>query len=228
MGYTNRKLSRLSHKANPFQRVMFREKARDWVHSLDQLVFIDETSKNRASINRQYGWGPKRKTIYNKNFVLHGKRMSVVGAYSLNGLLTFDIIPNTYNQERFEDFFRYSVLPSSTPYPGPRSIVILDNARIHNRRKLFDMCMSVGAVIFFMSPYSPDMNPIEKFWAVVKRHLQKIGGYHVGNDNSNEVLVETLDYADRNMNHLHNFESCGWVFDHDGMLDRWACLDLED
>ena len=85
--------------------------------------------------------------------------MSVVGAYSLNGLLTFDI-PNTYNQERIENFFRNSVLPSLTPYPGPRSIVILDNARIHNRRNLSDMCMSVGAVLFFMSPYSPDMNPI--------------------------------------------------------------------
>ncbi len=166
MGYTHRKLSRMSHEANVFQRVMFREKARDWVHSIDQLVFLDETSKNRASINRQYGWGPKRKTIYNKDIVLRGKRMSVVGAYTVNGLLTFDIISNTYNRERFEDFFRHFVLPELTHYPGPKSIVILDNARIHNRQVLYDMCMSVGALLLFMSPYSPDMNPIEKFWAI--------------------------------------------------------------
>ena len=85
MGYTHRKLSRISHKANTFSRVMFRERAREWVTSLDQLVFIDETSKNRASINRQYGWGPKRTTLFNKDFVLRGKRMSVIGAYGTRG-----------------------------------------------------------------------------------------------------------------------------------------------
>jgi transposase len=173
MNYSHRRLSRISHKANTFQRVAFREKARDWVASLDQLVFLDETSKNRASINRQYGWGPRRKTIFNKSFVLRGKRMSVVGAYSLNGLITFDLTSNTYNRDRFEDFFQHFLLPELTPYPGPRSIVILDNARIHNRRNLFNMCLSRGAILLFMSPYSPDMYPIQKFWALVKIHLKQ-------------------------------------------------------
>ncbi len=51
-----RKLSRISRKANTFARVMFRAWAREWAALLDQLVFIDETSKKRASIDIQYGW----------------------------------------------------------------------------------------------------------------------------------------------------------------------------
>ncbi len=49
---------------------------------------------------RQYGWGPKRTTLFNKVFVLKGKRMSVVGAYGTRGLFAVDVIPETYNQAR--------------------------------------------------------------------------------------------------------------------------------
>jgi hypothetical protein len=224
MGYSHRKLSRISHKANTFARVMFREQAREWVSSLDQLVFIDETSKNRATINRQYGWGPKRTTLFNKDFVLKGKRMSVVGAYGTRGLLAVDVIPETYNQARFESFFKHFVLPELNPYPGPNSIVVIDNARIHNRRKLFDMCFSKGALLLFLSPYSPDMNPIEKFWATTKMHLKKIGGYNADNDDRNQVLFDALSYADAIRNHVSNVESCGWVLAADGKLDRYLVL----
>ena len=144
------------------------------------------------------------------------------------GLLTVDIIPETYNQERFESFFKHFVLPELNPYPRPNSIVVLDNARIHNRRKLFDMCFSKGAVLLFLSPYSPDMNPIEKFWAIFKKHLKKIGGYHHGNDDRNQVLFEALEYADAIMNHVANVESCGWVLAADGKLDRYFSLSLDD
>jgi hypothetical protein len=34
--------------------------------------------------------------------------------------------------EMFNEFVRTRVLPICTPYPGPRSIIIMDNARIHH------------------------------------------------------------------------------------------------
>jgi hypothetical protein len=53
--------------------------------------------------------------------------MSVVSVYGTCGLLAVDIIPETYNQERFASFFKHFVLPKLNPYPGPNSIVIIDS-----------------------------------------------------------------------------------------------------
>ena len=131
MGYTRRRLSRIFHQANVFDRVNFRENVRPYLFDLTQLLFLDETSKNRASINRMYGWGPKRRSVFNKNFVLNGKRMSVVGAYNLSGIVAMDVTPNTFDRALFEDFFFNKVVPILRPFPHPNSIVIIDNARIH-------------------------------------------------------------------------------------------------
>ena len=230
-------------------------------------VFLDETSKNRSSINRTHGWGLKSKAIHNKGFVLRGKRVSVLAAYTLQGLNAIDYTEGTYvyaviapssritsfsctshtprtcmcvvrlldypersiatyryNAAEFEDWFIRVLLPSLRPYPQPNSIVIIDNAAIHDRQFVFDACMSVGAVVLFMSAYSPDLNPIERMWAMAKAYLKRRGGYHVGNDNRQQMLLEALDHAHLNMNHLGNFEESGWVLDANGRLDLWAPL----
>ena len=58
-GFTHQRLTRLHQAAVPAARVMFRERVRSWLDDLDQLVCVDETSKDRRSINRGYGWGPR-------------------------------------------------------------------------------------------------------------------------------------------------------------------------
>ena len=66
-------------------------------------------------------------------------------------------------------------------------------------------------------------------WAMAKKYLKKEGGYHVGNDNTQTLLIEALDHVHCTMDHVGNFASCGWIMDpHDGFLDRWASLDLDD
>lgn len=229
MGYSRRRLSRLSHKADVVERIDFRERAREWVFNLDQLIFIDETSKDRTSINRAFGWGPKRQSIYNKGFVLNGHRVSVVGAYSLSGIISMDYTQDTYDRCEFQSFFRRSVIPALQPFPQKHSIVVIDNARIHSRRWLISACKSVGAIVLFLSRYSPDLNPIEHVWAMMKRYLHRHGGHHLGNDNNQQLLLDAIDYAHINMDHIANFASCGWVLDpEDGCLDRWVRLSYDD
>jgi len=199
------------------------------VTDLTQLVFIDEASKNRASINRNYGWGPKRRSVYNKSFVLNGKRVSVLAAYNLDGFFAIEYTDGTFKQVSFNDWWVNVLEPNLTPYPGPNSVVVLDNARIHDRQFLFDRCQALGVVLLFLSTYSPDLNPIEKCWAVAKMYLKKHGGYHVGNDNNQMLLLEALDHVHLNMNHRGNFASCGWVMDpSDDKLDRWVELEYDE
>lgn len=44
----------------------------------------------------------------------------------------------------------------------------MDNATFHKRKDTQEMIKSEGHTLFFLSPYFPDLNPIEKKWALAK------------------------------------------------------------
>ena len=51
-------------------------------------------------------------------------------------------------------------------------VIIMDNASFHKSQKTKNLIESVGCKIIFLPPYSPDLNPIEKFWANMKRWIK--------------------------------------------------------
>lgn len=69
--------------------------------------------------------------------------------------------------------------PYLTPYPGPRSVVILDNAPGHRaltnfaQQRILTAVQRRGAHIVWNPPYSPDMNPIEHIWHVSKALMKR-------------------------------------------------------
>lgn len=52
-------------------------------------------------------------------------------------------------------------------------VVIMDNAAFHKSALTKKLIESVGCRLLFQPPYSPDLNPIEKQWAVLKRKFKK-------------------------------------------------------
>ena len=50
--------------------------------------------------------------------------------------------------------------------------VAMDNAAFHRSQKTKELIESVGCQLIFLPPYSPDLNPIEKFWANMKRWIK--------------------------------------------------------
>lgn len=57
-------------------------------------------------------------------------------------------------------------------YPTQRIVLVLDNASFHHSRALraFLACHDDRLVLFWLPPYSPDLNPIERFWKHLKDH----------------------------------------------------------
>ncbi len=221
MGITRKRLSRSSHKASFRLRVLFREKLWRWVTNNDQLIFIDEASKNEAASTRNYGWGPKCSNVSDPIGGIVGKRKSVVAGYSLNsGMFAWQSIEETYNAERFEDWFTDMLLPQTQSYPQPNSVVIIDNARIHNKERLMQFARAKDVIILFLPPYSPDWNPIEIMWACIKNRLRAVGRGQ--NDDFDELLAHAISYANEVTNHEAVFEHCGYVYDDSGLLDVTA------
>ena len=72
------------------------------------------------------------------------------------------------NKELFENWVEKFLIEELKP----GQVVIMDNASFHKSQKTQELIESVGCRIIFLPPYSPDYNPIEKFWANMKRWIK--------------------------------------------------------
>ncbi len=52
-------------------------------------------------------------------------------------------------------------------------IVVLDNLSSHKVRGVELAVLAAGATLLYLPPYSPDLNPIEKFFSKLKTLLRK-------------------------------------------------------
>jgi transposase len=53
------------------------------------------------------------------------------------------------------------------------SVIVMDNDAFHRKKRLLSLAESNKHKIVFLPTYSPEYNPIEKFWAWLKRKLRK-------------------------------------------------------
>ena len=58
-----------------------------------------------------------------------------------------------------------------SPYPGEKSVLVMDNASIHHHHELIDLVESGGAWVIFLPPYSPDFTPIEEAFSAIYKGL---------------------------------------------------------
>ena len=64
---------------------------------------------------------------------------SVLPAISLNdGILACNILEGSFCTETFENFIK-GLLDDMQPYPGPNSVIVMDNCRIHKHPRIQEM-----------------------------------------------------------------------------------------
>ncbi|KAJ7051598.1 hypothetical protein C8F01DRAFT_918990, partial [Mycena amicta] len=59
-------------------------------------------------------------------------RFSMLPVLSCDGIVALDIFEGSVTKDRFLRFLETDLAPILTPYPGPRSVVVLDNCAIHH------------------------------------------------------------------------------------------------
>jgi len=131
-------------------------------------VFIDETwtKTNMAPLR---GWAPRGQRLEAK--VPHGrwKTMTFLAALRQDRIDAPWLIEGPINGETFRLYIDEVLLP--TLRPG--DIVVMDNLGSHKARAVRCAIRSVGAKLFFLPKYSPDLNPIEKYFSKLKHWLRK-------------------------------------------------------
>ncbi|KIM56235.1 hypothetical protein SCLCIDRAFT_42119, partial [Scleroderma citrinum Foug A] len=57
---------------------------------------------------------------------------SIIPVLMLDGIIAYDIVEGPVDTEQFIKFLKDQVMPFTNPYPGPRSVLIMDNCCIHH------------------------------------------------------------------------------------------------
>lgn len=147
----------------------------------EHLLYVDETNKSNDDCNRirvHCVKGQRVKIPYRATNM--GLSASIIASISIEGIETcigIDIAPDgCVNGEMFLEIFKRDVLPICQPWPGKRSVVVLDNAAVHMKYMIDAECDAKGVIAIYLPPYSFDYNPIELAFNVGKMKLTRQHG----------------------------------------------------
>lgn len=115
------------------------------------------------------GWGPRGQRL--RGFAPHGhwRTLTFLGALRCDQLTAPCVFDGPINGECFRAYVRQQLLP--TLRPG--DIVIMDNLGSHKSAAIRHAITAAGARLWFLPPYSPDLNPIEQAFSKLKTLLRK-------------------------------------------------------
>ena len=172
LGMTRQKIQHLALQRSDAQRADFVANIMSAYQS-SLFLWIDETGCDRRNGLRKYGYSIRGFPPQSFSLRYRGTRYSAIGIMSSEGIEDIYITKGTVNGDVFLDFVQKQLIPILNPFDGasPHSVVILDNASIHHTNDVLAAILSTGALVKFLPPYSPDMNPIEFVFGEMKQYL---------------------------------------------------------
>jgi transposase len=135
-------------------------------------------------IKKDKGWAKRGTKIVGEKSGKKRGRTNIIGGYK-NGKL---IAPFRINNSIDSDILLAWLAKVLLPIWHPDDILIMDNASWHKTKKVKAFLKKHGIQFMYQPPYSPDLNPIEHYWAKMKKMMKKL-------ENTMDNFYERLDYV---------------------------------
>lgn len=132
-------------------------------------MYIDE-SGIKNTLRNEYGWSPRGESIKDERKGRATEKLNIIAALSKEDIIAPMMYECSTDSELFNFWLEHSLLPEIPK----NSLVVMDNASFHKSDKTKELVKQFSCRLLFLPPYSPDLNPIEKFWAVMKAKIKKI------------------------------------------------------
>ena len=113
------------------------------------------------NICKDRGWGKKSGKYYQRTNIIAGLVSNkAIAPLVFNGSCTTRVFETWVEKVLIKEL-------------KPGQVVVMDNASFHKSEKTKALIESASCTLIFLPPYSPDLNPIEKFWANMKRWIKQ-------------------------------------------------------
>jgi transposase len=133
-----------------------------------RLVFIDETWA-KTNMTRTHGRAPRGQRLVAKVPQGRWRTLTFLAALRCDCIDAPCVIDGPINGATFLAYVEQILVPALRP----GDIVVIDNLGSHKGKAIRRAIRAAGAKLFFLPPYSPDLNPIEQVFAKLKTLLRK-------------------------------------------------------
>lgn len=195
VGITKKVLERHARDQDPVLRAEFRTLLSNGNFLAHYLVFIDESHVTNRDAMRKTGWAKRGKRAFVRSF--HASTnlragCSAIAAFSIEGIQAVSTHTDTVGGDEVIEFLKNKLLPICSPYPGPRSVLVLDGASVHSKTAITTLCSEHGVLVLWLPPYSYDFNPIELTFHVAKAYIRRVYGDAATQDTVAARMEEAL------------------------------------
>ena len=144
------------------------------------LVNIDETLFSNST-KRNYSWAKRGQPTFRENIWFSGS-VSIIVSITSEGNVHYSSLQENNNSDNFIDYLKNLMkwIDVDLKLWRKKVILLMDNSPIHTSKIWRDFLNSLGWVILFLPPYSPEYAPVELFFNVIKtRFVSKWNGLFV-------------------------------------------------
>lgn len=136
----------------------------------DRFVFLDESGA-KTNMTRRYGRAPVGERCNFFNAHGHWRTTTMISAIRRGEVVVeaTQLIDGPMNAATFLAYVEACLVPALRP----GEIVVMDNLGSHKVAGVVEAIERAGASVWWLPPYSPDLNPIEKLWSKIKSWLRR-------------------------------------------------------
>ena len=129
---------------------------------------------HRRDQKRKFAYSLRGRTSTAKRFLFRGEHITAIAAMTCSKILEFWTVVEGVTADVFDKFMANALLQHLQPFNGvnPCSVMIMDNPMIHHAGDILKLAENMGLLIYYLPPYSPDLNPIEEAFSKVKSVLK--------------------------------------------------------
>lgn len=133
-------------------------------HGAHNVVYFDESGFT-AQCHRPHGWAKRGEKVHGRISGNNRKRTNLIMAQRGNEWIAPMLFESSCTHHTIAAWMREVLMPELRP----NSLVIMDNAPFHNKPAMKALLEAHGHTMLPLPKYSPDFNPIEQSFAIIKR-----------------------------------------------------------
>ncbi len=132
------------------------------------VVYIDEAGIDNRE-DYPYGYCEIGQRFHALKSGKRTERISWIAALVQGKIIAPMTFAGACNRDLFEMWLEQSLLPQLQP----GSAIVIDNASFHRSQVIDELVTQAGCELWYLPPYSPDFNKIERWWSVLKNWMRQ-------------------------------------------------------